>query len=107
MILLFTVRCPLAWVCMWECPWRPYIFWISALIVGGETSAVICQLIYKKIIPVMIYVNTIAVIVGLLTMYLAGEKSLTPSTPDKWKREIKYYPKYTKLGQSISIRIGA
>ena len=63
--------------------------YLAALIVGGETAAVICQVIYKKIIPVMIYLNTITVIVGLLTMYLAGEKSLTPSTPDKRKQEKK------------------
>lgn len=57
--------------------------YLAALIIGGDTAALICEFIYKKIIPVMIYTSTIMVLFGLLTMYLAGEKALTPSKRNK------------------------
>lgn len=61
--------------------------YLAALIIGGDTAALICEVIYKKIIPVMIYISTIMVLFGLLTMYLAGEKALTPSNPkEKYKQ---------------------
>ena len=53
--------------------------YVAALIIGGETATTICFVIYKKIIPVIIYISTIMVLFGLLTMYLAGEKALTPT----------------------------
>ena len=49
-----------------------------ALIIGGETATAICTWIYKSFIPVIIYASTILILFGLLTMYLAGEKALTP-----------------------------
>lgn len=52
--------------------------YIIALIIGGETATNVCTLIYKSIIPVIIYASTILILFGLLTMYLAGEKALTP-----------------------------
>ena len=48
----------------------------SALIIGGEIAETICFIIYKKIIPVIIYTSTIMVLFGLLAMYISGEKSL-------------------------------
>ena len=57
--------------------------YLSALIIGGDTAVLLCEFIYKKIIPVMIYTSTIMVLFGLLTMYLAGEKALTPSKRNK------------------------
>ncbi len=57
--------------------------YLAALVIGGETAAVICEVIYKKIVPVMIYISTVSVLFGLLTMYLAGEKALTPSKRNK------------------------
>jgi hypothetical protein len=57
--------------------------YLAALIVGGDIATAICVFIYKKIIPVMIYVSTVTVLLGLLAMYLAGEKSLTPSKRNK------------------------
>lgn len=52
--------------------------YLIALIIGGETATSICTWIYKSFIPVMIYVSTILILFGLITMYLAGEKALTP-----------------------------
>ena len=52
--------------------------YLAALIIGGSTATAICTVIYKTIIPVIIYISTIMVLLGLLSMYLAGEKALTP-----------------------------
>lgn len=52
--------------------------YLAALIIGGETAASICTWIYKSFIPVIIYASTILILFGLLSMYLAGEKALTP-----------------------------
>lgn len=51
--------------------------YVLALIVGGDAAVVICDFIYKKMIPVIIYISTVTVLFGLLTMYLANEKALT------------------------------
>ena len=52
--------------------------YILALIIGGETATAMCTWIYKSFIPVIIKASTILILFGLLTMYLAGEKALTP-----------------------------
>lgn len=57
--------------------------YLVALIIGGDAAALICEIIYKKIIPVMIYVSTVTVLFGLVTMYLSGEQALTPSKGNK------------------------
>ena len=45
---------------------------------SGETATAMCTWIYKTFIPVIIKASTILILFGLLTMYLAGEKALTP-----------------------------
>ncbi len=52
--------------------------YLAALVIGGDTAANICTWIYKSFIPVIIYASTILILFGLLSMYLAGEKALTP-----------------------------
>ena len=52
--------------------------YVAALIIGGDTATQICTWIYKSFVPVMIYTSTILILFGLATMYLAGEKALTP-----------------------------
>ena len=52
--------------------------YVLALIIGGETATAICTWIYKTFIPVIIYASTVLILFGLVTMYLAGEKALTP-----------------------------
>ena len=59
--------------------------YIAALIIGGDTATSICTWIYKSFVPVMIYATTILILFGLATMYLAGEKALTPG-----KKNIKH-----------------
>lgn len=50
---------------------------VAALIIGGDTAALICHVIYKEIMPVIVYGTTIMVLLGLLIMYLSGETALT------------------------------
>ncbi len=51
--------------------------YIAALIIGGNAAATICFVIYKQIIPVIVYATSILVLLGLLSMYLNGEMALT------------------------------
>lgn len=57
--------------------------YVLALIIGGDTGAAICDVIYNGIIPVMIYTTTSLVLFGLITMYLSGEMALTASKKKK------------------------
>lgn len=57
--------------------------YIAALIIGGETAAEICVFIYKKFYPVIIYISSISILLGLVKMYIAGEKSLVPPKKKK------------------------
>ena len=51
--------------------------YVIALIVGGDTAALICDFIKNKIAPVMFYTASIMVLFGIITMYLSGETALT------------------------------
>lgn len=53
--------------------------YLAALFIGGETATAICAFLYKKLTTWIIYASTILILFGLVTMYLAGEKALTPS----------------------------
>ena len=55
-----------------------FVGYVVALIIGGDGAVAICDFIYNKITPVMIYATTILVLFGLVTMYLAGEVALVP-----------------------------
>ena len=59
--------------------------YVVALIVGGDPAAAICMFLYMQVIPVMIYVNAVMILLGLLSMYLAGETALTSSNKEKKK----------------------
>ena len=61
--------------------------YVAALIIGGEAAAVICAFIYKKIIPVIIYLAVSMVLLGLVAMYLSGEVALTPEKKQAVKHE--------------------
>ncbi|MBR2452672.1 MAG: hypothetical protein IKB32_01305 [Clostridia bacterium] len=54
-----------------------FLGYIAALIIGGNTAATICFVIYKKIIPIIVYTSSVLVLLGLLAMYLNGELALT------------------------------
>lgn len=61
--------------------------YVVALIVGGDTAAKICEVTYKEVWPIIIMTANITILVGLLAMYLSGEKALSPS--DKKKKLTK------------------
>lgn len=61
--------------------------YVAALIIGGDTAAKICEVIYKDIIPIIIKASTILVLLGLVTMYLNGEKALTSNKKKASKHE--------------------
>ncbi|MBP3427936.1 MAG: hypothetical protein J6M47_06710 [Clostridia bacterium] len=51
--------------------------YMAALVIGGDTAAAICTFIYKQYIPVLVYMTTLLVLLGLVAMYLGGEMALT------------------------------
>lgn len=59
--------------------------YVAALIIGGDTATAICTFLYKTLIPIITYATSILVLFGLLAMYLAGEKALTPDKKPKTK----------------------
>ena len=61
--------------------------YVVALIIGGDTAAAICEVIYKQIIPIIIKASTILVLLGLAVMYLNGEKALTSNKKKSSKHQ--------------------
>lgn len=61
--------------------------YLAALIIGGDTAVVICDFIYKIIIPIIIKISTIMVLLGLVVMYLKGEVALTSSKKKQAEHE--------------------
>ncbi len=54
-----------------------FIAYLVALIIGGDLAQSICFVVYKKIIPVLIYISTSSVIIGLIKMSINGEVALS------------------------------
>ena len=63
--------------------------YLVALIIGGETATAICVFIYKTICPIIITLSNVMILLGLLAMYLNGEKALTISDDKKKKEQYK------------------
>ena len=55
-----------------------FVGYIAAIIIGGPTATEICAFIYKKIYPVLFYISSVSVLLGLVKMYLCGEKTMVP-----------------------------
>ena len=60
---------------------------VAALIIGGDVAASICAFIYERIFPVIIYLSVTMVLLGLVVMYLSGQKALTPEKKDAKKHK--------------------
>lgn len=56
-----------------------FLSYVVALIVGGDLAAQICDITYNKVWPIIIMITNITIVVGLLAMYLNGDKALSPS----------------------------
>jgi len=52
--------------------------YFAALLMGGPMAETICTFIYKVYYKYMIYAATTLILIGLLSMYLAGEMALVP-----------------------------
>lgn len=50
---------------------------LIALCIGGDTAAAICAFIKTYMIPGVTYTSTIAVLFGIILMYLSGEVALS------------------------------
>ena len=64
--------------------------YVAALIIGGGEGGIgaeICRVISKEITPIITYVSTSCVLLGLLTMYLSGEQALTVGKKASSKHE--------------------
>lgn len=59
--------------------------YLAALIIGGEVAAKICEFIYEKIYPWLIYGSSVMVLIGLLKMYLCKETALSVTKKNKAK----------------------
>lgn len=57
--------------------------YVVALIVGGDIAAQICDITYNQVWPVIIKITNITIVVGLLAMYINGDKALSPSEKKK------------------------
>lgn len=63
-----------------------FLGYLVAFIIGGSTAAEICRVIQKEIYPILFYFSSSVVLLGLVKMYVAGEKSMVPT---KRKKEVK------------------
>ncbi len=59
------------------------IAYLVAMVIGGDTAAEICRFTYKDFYPVIIYISSVSILIGLLKMYISGEKSLVPTKKNK------------------------
>ncbi|MBE6807644.1 MAG: hypothetical protein E7527_06555 [Ruminococcaceae bacterium] len=53
----------------------------------GGTGAEICTFLYKEFFPILVYISTCCILLGLLTMYLSGEQALTVGKKESSKHE--------------------
>ena len=60
-----------------------FFAYLIALIIGGDVAALICEVTYKQVMPIIVKVSTSMILLGLVCMYMSGEKSLTPSEKKK------------------------
>ena len=51
--------------------------YLAALILGGNTAAVICAFLHDTVLPVLTQSTTRLVLLGLLSMYLSGDTAMT------------------------------
>lgn len=54
-----------------------FIGYVIAIILGGTIAENICHFIYKILYPILVYISSISVIIGLVKMYLCGETALS------------------------------
>lgn len=60
-----------------------FLGYVAAIIVGGPVATEICAFIYKQVYPVLFYISSGSVLLGLVKMYVAGEKTMVPNKKEK------------------------
>lgn len=63
----------------------PLIPFVVALIIGGSTGESIALWLYNSYYPVIIALASIAVVIGLITMYIGKESALSTKSFKKGK----------------------
>lgn len=61
------------------------IAYVVAMVIGGDTAKEICRFVYKDFYPVIIYISSVSILIGLLKMYVSGQKALVPTKRNKEK----------------------
>ena len=56
-----------------------FVGYVVAIIIGGQTAEDICVFIYQQVYPILFYISSASVLLGLVKMYVAGEKSMVPN----------------------------
>ena len=51
--------------------------YLAAFVVGGEAAAAICDFVYNKVYKVLIYGGNVIIVLGLISMYMKKQKTLT------------------------------
>ena len=57
--------------------------YLAALIIGGDVAASICSFIYKDMYPVLVVISTVMIALGILKMYLSGEREFSKQKKEK------------------------
>ena len=65
----------------------PVIPFVIAVIIGGETGEAIALFLYKQYYPWVILVGSVAVITGLIAMYIGKLEGLSVKSVGKKKKE--------------------
>lgn len=64
-----------------------FLGYVLALVLGGSAAGSICAFLYERFIPVLIYAVNVLILLGVLTMYLCGEKALTADAKSECETE--------------------
>ena len=63
-----------------------FLGYLVAIMIGGDVATQICVVIYKKIYPILFTFSSSVVLLGLVKMYVAGEKTMVPKKREKTNR---------------------
>ena len=61
----------------------PFVLFVVALIIGGETGEAISLFLYNKYYPVVFAITSIAVLVGVVAMYINKKQGFSVKELDK------------------------
>lgn len=63
-----------------------FLGYLVAIMIGGDVATQICVVIYKKIYPILFTFSSSVVLLGLVKMYVSGEKTMVPKKREKTNR---------------------